>query len=102
MADREQAHLPRGIELVRSTPELDVESMPPGLRRAHRLASGVWGVLRVLNGTVTFVFEDSGAATDIGPGAEKVIPPDVPHHIEVSDDVRFVLAFHREVDGSSG
>ncbi|MEZ5207018.1 MAG: crosslink repair DNA glycosylase YcaQ family protein [Acidimicrobiales bacterium] len=38
--------LPDGVVLVRTTPTFDTSSMPAGLRQAHRVATGVWGLLR--------------------------------------------------------
>ncbi|NLD76767.1 MAG: DUF1971 domain-containing protein, partial [Acidimicrobiales bacterium] len=68
---------------------------PDGLLRAHKVAVGVWGRLRVLDGTVTFVAEESGERRTLGPGESQVIEPDLPHHVEPSDDARFEVEFHR-------
>lgn len=65
---------------------------------AHQIAEGVWGVLRVRSGTVTFVLEDSGDAVDIGAGGHHIIEPEVRHHVVVADDARFVVEFHRLAD----
>ena len=88
-------HLPADAVFVRSTPEFDAASTPDGLRRAHRIADGVWGVLRVLAGSITFVLDESGETTDIGAGGHHVIPPGVPHHVVPSEDARFLVEFHR-------
>lgn len=95
MNSTDQPRLPSDAVFVRSTPEFDATSTPPGLRRAHRIAEGVWGLLRVLEGRVTFVLEDSGEATDIEAGRDQVIAPEVLHHVVVGDDARFLVEFHR-------
>ena len=58
----------------------------------------MWGLLRVLSGTVTFVLEDSGEDTDISAGGEHVIAPGVAHHVVLADDARFLVEFHRVPD----
>jgi len=43
----DRAELPDGLRVVRATNAWDQDSMPPGLRRAHRVAAGTWGRLWV-------------------------------------------------------
>jgi len=90
-----ESGLPDGVEWARTTPELTASTVPAGLLRAHRVAPGVWGVLRVLDGTVTFVEEATGATRDLAAGESQVIPPEVLHHVEPGPAARFVVEFHR-------
>jgi tellurite resistance-related uncharacterized protein len=86
--------LPPGLQLVRTTDEFTHTRMPDGLRRAHRIAAGVWGVLRVRAGSVEFAFEDDDPyTTSVEAGATWVIPPQVPHSVSPSSDARFVVEF---------
>jgi tellurite resistance-related uncharacterized protein len=88
--------LPEGLDLVRTTDVFDNESVPVGLLRAHRVASGVWGRLVVYTGSVTFVFEDeTGDPITVHAGDSVVIPPDRLHHVELYDPATFVVEFHR-------
>lgn len=87
--------LPDGLRHVRTTATFTVETVPEGLRRAHRLATGVWGRLRVEAGSVTYVLEASGRRRVLAAGDTQVIEPDVVHHVEPSDDARFCVEFHR-------
>lgn len=87
--------LPDSVRLVRSTPVFTDETVPVGLLRAHRVAPGVWGLLRVLDGTVTFVVESSGEQRTLGAGEQQVIEPDVAHHVVVRPGARFAVEFHR-------
>lgn len=91
----ESVELPEGVALQRSTPELDRASVPAGLLRSHRVATGVWGLLRVNAGEVTFVAEATGESRRLGPGDTQVIEPDVLHHVEPSDEARFAVEFYR-------
>lgn len=89
--------LPEGLVVDRTTPEFDVSSVPAGLLRAHRIAAGVWGVLRVTAGSLRFVWEgdevDGGVL--LAAGDSIVIPPEAPHRVEPSGQCRFVVEFHR-------
>lgn len=87
--------LPADVVLVRTTDEWDEESLPDGLRRAHRVAEGVWGRLVVRAGALRCTFEDDGAARVLGPGEAQVLPPGRAHHVEPTGTVRFVIEFHR-------
>lgn len=91
--------LPTGIELVRTTREFTDDDTPAGLRSAHRVAAGVWGLLCVRAGSVTFVLEspDGGEAERrvVHAGDTQVIEPDVLHHVEPARGTRFVVEFHR-------
>lgn len=86
--------LPEGLELARTTPEFTATSTPTALRRSHVVAAGVWGVLVVRAGAVTFRFDD-GAEHRIGVGDRLVIPPATPHAVEPDPDAQFVVEFHR-------
>ena len=67
-----------------------------GLLRTHRLAEGVWGQLRLEAGRAVFVWEDgSGEREDLAAPAELVVPPLVPHYLEVEGDFSIALTFHR-------
>lgn len=94
--------LPPGLDLVRTTDSFDDQHHPAGLRRAHRVARGVWARLIVDAGTVTLVFEDDPAHPIIcdrsNPG---VIPPSRQHHVEFDGPARFALEFHRDPAGGA-
>ena len=92
----DDAQLPEGLELVRTTPVFDETTVPAALLRAHRVATGVWGRLVVRTGSLTFVFEDGdGGGRAVAAGQSVVIPPDRPHHLVMSGPVTFVVEFHR-------
>lgn len=87
--------LPHGLELERATEVFDEASTPAGLRRAHRVAPGLWGVLRVHEGEMALVWEGDGAVVELRAGDGVVIPPDTPHHVEPGPGARFAVEFHR-------
>jgi hemoglobin len=91
-----QASIPPGSALQRVTDEFTAETVPAGLRRAHRIAVGVWGRLRVRAGSVRFVLEEEAdRSVLVEAGQDCVIEPGVLHHVEPSPDARFVVEFYR-------
>ena len=89
--------LPAGLEHVRTTDVFDERTVPAGLRRAHRVADGVWGRLVVHTGEVGFVFEDEPDAPMVLHAGDCVaIPPARLHHVELRGPATFAVEFHRE------
>jgi tellurite resistance-related uncharacterized protein len=96
------AELPTGFEHVRTTEIFDQDHHPAGLRRAHRVADGVWARLIVHTGTLRFVFEDDpDHLRDVGAGAHVVIPPGRLHHVDIIGPVTFAIEFHRKREQQS-
>ena len=91
----EDVELPDGLALVRTTEAFTAETVPAGLRRAHRIAEGVWGRLEVRAGTVAFVLEATGESRTVHAGEAQVIEPGVRHHVEPDADATFAISFHR-------
>ncbi|MFV0524823.1 MAG: DUF1971 domain-containing protein [Acidimicrobiales bacterium] len=87
--------LPVGVAWVRTTAVFTAATVPAGLRRAHRVADGVWGVLRVRRGPVRFVIEADGSARDLSASQFAIIEPGVAHHVEPGPDAEFVIDFYR-------
>lgn len=73
----EHGHLPTGLTLQRTTDEFAASSAPNGLLRAHRVARGVWGRLRVIEGQLRFVWEqpDAGDPLDLYGGKSVITRP---------------------------
>ncbi|MCX6522385.1 MAG: DUF1971 domain-containing protein [Actinobacteria bacterium] len=88
--------LPDGLEHVRTTEVFDQDRHPAGLRRAHRVAEGVWARLVVHSGELDFVFEDD-VEHPIRARADRpvVIPPGRLHHVATTGPVTFAIEFHR-------
>lgn len=88
--------LPEGLEHVRTTDVFDESSVPAGLRRAHRVADGVWGRLVVHTGSVVFVFEDEPEQPiTVAAGGSLAIPPGRQHHVEFPGPSTMAVEFHR-------
>ncbi|WP_269448451.1 DUF1971 domain-containing protein [Acetobacter cerevisiae] len=44
----------------RITSEFNAITLPAGLRQRHATKAGVWAVIRILEGTATLVYVDTG------------------------------------------
>ncbi len=94
----EPTALPPGLEHVRTTDLFDERTAPAGLRRAHRVADGIWARLVVHTGALSFRFEDEPAdqARIVTTDRAAVIPPARLHHVAFDQGpVTFSIEFHR-------
>jgi len=102
----DRAQLPDGLTLLGRAGPWDQDSVPAGLRRAHRTPEGRWGRLRVHDGAVDLQMEDDALATPalhLRAGALHPIPPGAPHHLVLTGPVRLELElWGRPAPGSSG
>src|SRR5680860_1299010 len=95
--ERELTELPANLVLERTTDVFDNDSVPAGLLRTHRTASGVWGRLVVRQGSLRFVFEDQAdQPITVTEGDHVAIAPSRRHHVELTDPATFVVEFYRE------
>lgn len=89
----DRAEMPEGLPYVRTTPEFTSQTVPAALRRAHRVADGVWGRVRVLAGALRF--RSAGVDLVLTAGEWRNIPPGVEHEVEPDGDARFAVEFWR-------
>jgi tellurite resistance-related uncharacterized protein len=93
--------LPAGLVAYRRTPVFDQDTIPAGLRREHRTASGVWGLITVLEGRLRFRSLDPVAETVLTPGTPIAVAPHQPHEVAPDGPVRFFIEFYRAADPAS-
>lgn len=92
----DHGQLPSDVTLHRTTDTFTDSTVPAGLLKAHRVATGVWGCLKVGSGRLRFVWEDGpGEPLELSAGDSVVIPPDTRHHVEPMPDCRFAVEFYR-------
>ena len=90
----DRAELPDGLLLVRTSPKWDEHTMPGGLRSAHRLKSGTWGRIVVLQGQLHFVARTNPVIDFVvSPERAQPIPPDIEHGVQPLGPVRFSIDF---------
>ncbi len=90
----DRTELPDDLAWVRSSPEWNERTIPPGLLRAHRLASDTWGQLLIAEGRLRFFMSvEPVSDTVLEMGSSQAIPPDVEHHVRLLGPVSFTINF---------
>lgn len=90
------ANLPVDVQALGDSPTFDHQSVPTALLSRHALAARSGARLDVLAGEITFVdLRDESRAT-VAAGGSWVVPPEVPHRVELSMAARVQLHFFRQ------
>jgi tellurite resistance-related uncharacterized protein len=91
--------LPDDVVLYRRTPIFTEATIPAGLLSDHRTKEGVWGMIRVLEGQLSYRIKDMRRPLMEFLLTPKTIPaaiePTITHEIEPCGPVRFVVEFYR-------
>jgi tellurite resistance-related uncharacterized protein len=99
----DRTELPVAVRLVRTTATWDETSMPAGLRRAHRVATGAWGRILVQAGRLRFRAETQPPIDVVlERGSSQAIPPDIQHDVVPLGSVRFSIEFFAVDRGGAG
>ncbi|MFH7811405.1 MULTISPECIES: DUF1971 domain-containing protein [Acetobacter] len=69
------------VEPYRSTPVFDQDTLPAALRTRHNTRAGVWGVIRVLEGTLKLTYLDPPSELLLTPATPGLILPQQPHFV---------------------
>jgi hemoglobin len=80
----------------RSTPVFTNDTLPEGLRRAHLTKAGVWGLLKVLKGTILYVTEETGERQIVRAPGTVVIQPQQLHSVEPQGDIEMQVDFYHQ------
>jgi len=102
----DRAELPDGLRLVRTSPEWTEHTVPAGLLRSHRVASGTWGRIAVHAGRLLFTAStDPSINVALMPGSTQAVPPAIEHEVRPLGVVRFTIDFlavdrHRPLEES--
>jgi len=81
-------------EPYKSTPVFDENTLPAGLRREHRTKAGVWGVIRVLEGSLRYRVLDPVSEIILDPNHPGVVLPDQSHFVEPLGAMRMQVDFY--------
>lgn len=87
--------LPEHVRVYRRTPDFDETSIPAGLRKDHRTAAGVWGIIRVSAGSLLYRISETGEETVLTPDTPGIVEPEVLHSVTPLGPVSFHVAFCR-------
>jgi hemoglobin len=85
---------PPDVAPYRSSPEFNQDTLPPALRRAHSTKEGVWGVIRVLEGTVRLTFTSTGASTQLDRVTPGLVRPQEVHFVTPLGALRMRVDFY--------
>ena len=89
--------LPEGFIAYKRTPEFDALSIPHGLKNSHSTKAGVWGVIHVLFGRLSYYLDGlDGRKLALDPKNPGIVLPEVLHHVEADGSVLFFVEFHHQ------
>lgn len=89
------AGLPADVSAYRRTPTFDATTIPAGLLRDHATKTGVWGVIHVLSGRLSYVSGDPPTAIELTPDRSGLVRPEARHSVAPLGHVRFYVEFYR-------
>ncbi len=78
----------------RTSAEFTQENIPPQLLRQHSLDPHTWGVIRVSRGKIHYREGRTAPGSDVSEGGSRVIPPGVPHQLELIGPVCLKIEFY--------
>lgn len=76
------------------TPIFDETTLPQALRNEHRTKAGTWGLLRILEGSVTLIFAEPRREIVVTRGQPALIPPQDTHFVKVDGPMRMQVEFY--------
>lgn len=85
----------------KATPIFNQSTLPEKLRKAHQTKVGTWGVIRVLEGSVCYVIEDTGDIQILTPVCSGLVLPEQRHHVETMGDMRMLVEFYDHIPSAS-
>jgi truncated hemoglobin YjbI/tellurite resistance-related uncharacterized protein len=78
----------------RTSALFDEITLPRALLADHALKSGTWAVVRVEQGSVGYRQKGDKDPTTLGPGNPGIIPPEIPHSLELVGPVQLRVEFY--------
>jgi tellurite resistance-related uncharacterized protein len=78
----------------RSTAIFDETTLPSALRVEHRTKSGVWGVIRVIEGKLRLRLLDLGEDVILSPDRPGIVNPEQPHSVTPLGPMRMQVEFY--------
>ena len=96
----DRTELPDALRFERSSRTWTEETLPAGLKRAHCLAPGTWGLIRVTSGQLRFsVKTNPELDITVTSGMTQPIPPEVEHEVCALGPVDFSIVFFSITQG---
>lgn len=90
----DRLELPEELVSYKQTPQFSSSTIPAGLIKDHATKRGVWGRIRVVDGSLIYrLSEPIGQTLELGAGDSAAIPPEAVHAVEADGDVQFFVEF---------
>ncbi len=89
------ADLPPGVKPYRQTPVFTQDTVPAALTGEHSTKAGVWGVIHVTEGRLTYFIPERDFEIVLAPGILGIVEPEVTHRVRPEGDVSFFVEFWR-------
>lgn len=77
-----------------TTPVFDQHTLPEKLRTSHLTKVGTWGIIRVLEGSVRYVIDDTGETQILTTNRPGIVLPEQRHHVESHGNMRMRVEFY--------
>jgi tellurite resistance-related uncharacterized protein len=78
------------------TKEFTQDTVPPALLEEHTTPAGMWGLLRVLEGSLKFIDMETDEESVLSPKSPGFIEPGQRHRVVCEGDVRFYIEFYKD------
>ncbi|MBT2187172.1 DUF1971 domain-containing protein [Sphingobium nicotianae] len=82
------------IEPYRSTPVFDQDSLPSALRQRHNTKEGVWGLVRIIEGSLRLVYLDPQSEIVLDSVTPGLLLPGQPHFVEPLGPMKMRVEFY--------
>ncbi len=84
------------MQPYKTTAIFDQDSLPDALRRDHSTKAGVWGLIRVLEGSLRLDYAEATPELILTAGRPGLIRPEQVHRVEPLGPMRMQVEFYRE------
>ncbi len=82
-----------------STPVFDETTLPAALRARHTTKTGVWGMVRVLEGKVKLTYLEPPSEILLDSNTHGLLIPEQPHFVEPIGKMKMRVDFYTELPG---
>lgn len=89
------ADLPPDVQPYRRTPVFTQETVPAALTGEHSTKAGVWGVIHVTEGRLTYFIPTRDVEIVLDPSTRGIVEPEVTHRVRPEGAVSFFVEFWR-------
>lgn len=83
----------------RSTPVFDQDTLPSALRSRHATKAGVWGLIRVIEGTLRLTYLEPPSEILLGAEQAGIVSPEQPHFVTPQGPMKMQVDFYDQPPG---